>query len=80
MSCSLEECSRLSLESNSSESHHPAAGLRHKVTLGSWEAYWDSRQAVEVPGRCAVALLSLAGTVLGPCRGITHIITHICAG
>ena len=53
MDSSVEECSKLSLASSSNESDHPAAGLRHKVALGSWEAYWDTRQTVEVPGRCA---------------------------
>lgn len=54
MDSSLEECSKLSLASTSGESSHHAAGLRHKVSLGSWDSYWDSRQAVEVPGRCAL--------------------------
>lgn len=50
-----DECSKLSLASSSNESDHPSAAVRHKVELGSWEAYWDSRQAVEVPGRSARA-------------------------
>ena len=50
MDSSVQECSRLSLDSSSSGSSH-SAGLRHRITLGSWEEYWDTRQAVEIPGR-----------------------------
>lgn len=46
----MQECSRLSLD-HSSTGTGSASALRHKVTLGSWDSYWDSRQDVEVPGR-----------------------------
>jgi hypothetical protein len=52
MDSSVEECSKLSLASSSGASGPHISTTRHKVTLGSWDAYWDSRQAVEVPGRC----------------------------
>lgn len=52
MDSSVEECSKLSLASSSGAPGGHAPVTRHKVTLGSWDAYWDSRQAVEVPGRC----------------------------
>lgn len=55
MDCSIEECSKMSLTNSSSDSDHPAAPcVRHKIALGSWESYWDSRQQVHVPGRCVV--------------------------
>jgi hypothetical protein len=62
LDCSIEECSKMSLTSSSSSSepdHTAVPGVRHKITLGSWESYWDSRQQVEVPGRCAAHLVEL---------------------
>lgn len=67
MDSSVAECSRLSLESNRSDAGSSAApGLRHRITLGSWDAYWDSRQQVEVPGRYALPK-SAYTAMRGPC-------------
>jgi hypothetical protein len=73
MACSIQECSRMSLTNSSSEQDHAAVpGVRHKVALGSWESYWDSRQPVRVPGRCAAHLAELQQQVacMTACHGL----------
>jgi hypothetical protein len=38
---------------NPTEQQQAARSSRHSIEQRSWRDYWDSKQQVEIPGRCA---------------------------